>query len=407
MTREVAYKVWKLYLEKGVFLSKGIEREIKKVSLSDQNMAFLFELLYGTCRQKAFIESIIKRFVKRKRTPSFALISLGVYQILFMRSVTDYAAVNESVEVAKKCGLKRESAFINAVLRKVVSEKSKLKVVPSDKELKNASLVASYLSYPEWIVKKIHFGFGTKKGNNILASLNKPAFVLLHFFNTNKCVDKKKDYTISDIDEEVFVMSPSQKASVDMLEIKKGLKVLDLCSSPGGKARVIEHLLKGNGELVCVEKNIKKLRLQKKYRETKALKLCNSKIRTNFLCADVTYVNEIFLSGYFDRIMLDVPCSNTGEMSKCPEVRWRLKEADIKRLSKIQFLMLKSSSKLIKKNGLLIYSTCSLFEEENKNVVSKFLEDERNFFLEEEEIVTPNLKSPFGGYHAKIRKVTT
>ena len=116
MTREIAYKIWKRYLKKGIFLSRLIEKELQKFSLDRRERAFLFELLYGACRQKAFIENILKHYIKRKKTSSYSLIFLGTYQIFFMRSVTDYAAVNETVKIAKKTGLSRESGFISEYL---------------------------------------------------------------------------------------------------------------------------------------------------------------------------------------------------------------------------------------------------------------------------------------------------
>ena len=177
MVRVLAYFIWKKYLERGTFLSHLMEEEKRMAVLDRRSHAFLFELLYGTCRQKLFIENILKTFVKKKKLSSYAILTLGVYQILFMRSVTDYAAVNEMVDAARRSGLTHDAGFVNAVLRRVAEKKEKFLVPLKAREKKDYKKVSVRLSYPEWIVKKFHKQFGCTEANAILETLNRPAKV--------------------------------------------------------------------------------------------------------------------------------------------------------------------------------------------------------------------------------------
>ncbi|MBN1522773.1 MAG: hypothetical protein JW928_09610 [Candidatus Aureabacteria bacterium] len=382
MVRRIALKIWKEYLQKGTFLSRTMEKEFQRAELDRRDKAFIMELVYGACRRKLLIDSVLKKFVRKTKASSYPFLSLGIYQILYMRSVTDYAAVSEMVEEAKRAGLKKEQGFINAVLRRVSERKDELMCPLDERERQNEKTLSVRLSYPLWMVRRFSAEYGLDKACAVLEAMNTPSPVPIEF------VREKDDSTL--------VMSPAQKKAVFALDVTPGMHVLDLCSSPGGKAKIIAGLLKGEGKLVCVEKNLKKLARQKESMKESSL--------FSFICGDAGKTHELFSSEAFDRIMLDVPCSNTGEMSRRPEVRWRLKKNDAKRLSHIQKDLLKSASEVLKAGGVLVYSTCSLMQEENEDAVRKFLEKNPQFYLIKEETTLPICERPYGGYYAKIIK---
>ena len=178
MVRFLAYKIWKKHLETGLFLQKIMEKDKSFQMMDSRDKDFLFGLLFGTCRQQLFLKKTIQRFSKDRRLPVFALLSLGAYQIFFMHSVTEYAAVNETVKAAVKAGLKKEKGFINAVLRRIAENKKSLLLPLEKEEKKNVSKVSGHLSYPQWIVETFQEQFGADKAFDVLERLNHPAPVL-------------------------------------------------------------------------------------------------------------------------------------------------------------------------------------------------------------------------------------
>ena len=221
-------------------------------------------------------------------------------------------------------------------------------------------------------------------------------------------------------------MSPAQLSAVRALDVSPGCKVLDLCSSPGGKARVMISCLKGDGTLVCAEKSIVKIRKEKQdlvggspfdaacgphpaalaQDPARRTDQRGSRLSAFFVCADAGHAGNMFPKEYFDRVMLDVPCSNSAEMSKRPEVRWRISPEDIKRLSLEQKRLLSSAAEAVKKGGVLVYSTCSLMQEENSSITGQFIKNTSEFTLEKEELFLPTAESPSGGYYARLVRAT-
>ena len=155
--------------------------------------------------------------------------------------------------------------------------------------------------------------------------------------------------------------------------------------------------LKRKGQIICVEKKLEKLLRQNQQQKKYPLASC--------ICADAADSHKIFPHEYFDKVMLDVPCSNTGEMSKRPEVRWRLRPGDEERLFCLQRDMLESASRVLRPGGELVYATCSLFQDENEHVVHEWAEKNPHFTLIHEETTLPISQRPFGGYHAIIKRL--
>ncbi len=383
LVRKAALKIWSKYLSNNrLFLKKLINEEVARAFLSEKEKSFISEMLYGACRKKYFLEYVISKFAKKKSRKCFPYLSLGAYQILFMDSVPDYASVNEIVELSKKNGLKFQSGFINAVLRNIVNNRDKILFEMEHFDRKNVEKASIYLSYPLWIVKKIYKDYGPDKGYEILNAMN-----LKYDF---------KKWKISD--EENFFISENQKVAVDKLGAGKGFRVFDVCSAPGTKARLILKKYSELKTLVCADINLEKLRKQKKYLTGKNYK------NVFYLCTDMSDYPASRMSIKFERILVDAPCTNSGELSRRPEARWRIGPADVKRLASLQKKILVNALQILTSGGLLVYSTCSIFMEENSLLIKSVFENLKGYEIADMFSFLPKKDRPAGGFIAVIKK---
>ena len=189
----------------------------------------------------------------------------------------------------------------------------------------------------------------------------------------------------------------------NIMDLKEGLRVLDLCSAPGGKSLAMAESMKDKLEIVSADINEDRLKIIE--REKKRLGIRNIKTIVN----DASKFNKSL--GTFDRVLLDAPCSGLGTMGKKPEIKLRLKWRNIEEIAKVQFEMLNISKNYVKSGGLFVYSTCTISKIENEDNVVKFLSDNEDFKLEsfddsEEGMkeFLPNEDGSQGFFIAKMRR---
>ena len=165
------------------------------------------------------------------------------------------------------------------------------------------------------------------------------------------------------------------------------MSVLDACSAPGGKASLISQITKNNVELTCIDIN-----------ESRLLTLKHNLSKMN--CKNISFINDdssTFSSEkLYDIILIDAPCSSFGTIKKNPDIKWRLTEKKLKNNIDTQFKILNNLKKYVKINGYLIYSTCSIFNDENENNIIKFLNENGNFNLSKDYKIPSNFKTDFG-----------
>jgi 16S rRNA (cytosine967-C5)-methyltransferase len=199
-----------------------------------------------------------------------------------------------------------------------------------------------------------------------------------------------------------YVQDPSTLLAVKALDPKPGETILDLCAAPGGKLTYIAQLMKNEGQLVAEDMNAERLKF-----------VVENCARLGVTCVQATL--PVASSGglgavgtprpaFFDRILLDVPCSNTGVMRRRVDLRWRIKPEEILRLRAGQLDLLEQAASVLKPEGILVYSTCSLEPEESQSLVSEYLSMHTNFKLETERELTPLANGVDGAYVARLIK---
>ena len=364
------------------------------------NMAFLAErvsdmstrLVYGTLEENVKIDYILSQLIEKKPQKSvLTLLKIGTYALLNLSDVPKFAIVSECVEVAKSNGKGGASGFINAVLKKVADGKYSL-----PKESDENYLSVTY-SKPQWFCDKLEKQYGKEVAriilsaksttlehiriNSRMASESDVEFLL----KKNKTDFKKSDvggYIVKANDTVrhmfdkglVTFQSPSSILAVKALGVTDGAQILDICSAPGGKAVYMSELCP-HGKVIACDLYPHRVALIQKYKN----RMHTPNVKA--VQADACVLNEEWKDA-FDFVLCDAPCSCLGTFKKHPDVFLNKDESCISELAATQRKILENAAKYLKVSGAMVYSTCTLFEEENENVVHDFLEKNVDFVLE-------------------------
>lgn len=370
-----------------------LDKELSKQDFTAQEKSFITALFYGVTERRITLDYYISKLSKirlKKMDPDILnILRMGIYQIMYMDSVPDSAAVNESVILAKKS--KRLSGFVNGILRTFIREREKF-VLPKDKGTKLSILY----SCPQWIVNKLINEYGEENAKDFLENSLKASEVFLRTNTTRidseplagKLLEENIDAKICDFDKNAVVahggvfntkaykdgffhaQDYSSQYAVKILDPKPGERVLDICSAPGGKAFTAAELMKNKGEIVACDLYEQRVSLIKNGADRLGLDIINTKVN------DALKFNSDF--GEFDRVLCDVPCSGLGVIKRKPEIKYKKKE-EFDELPEIQFGILECTSQYVKSGGRLVYSTCTLNKSENEEVVLKFLKQHKTF----------------------------
>lgn len=364
------------------------------------NMAFLGErvsdmstrLVYGTLEENVKIDYILSQLIEKKPQKSvLTLLKIGTYALLNLSDVPKFAIVSECVEVAKSNGKGGASGFINAVLKKVADGKYSL-----PKESDENYLSVTY-SKPQWFCDKLEKQYGKEVAriilsaksttlehiriNSRMASESDVEFLL----KKNKTDFKKSDvggYIVKANDAVrhmfdkglVTFQSPSSILAVKALCVTDGAQILDICSAPGGKAVYMSELCP-HGKVIACDLYPHRVALIQKYKN----RMHTPNVKA--IQADACVLNDEWKDA-FDFVLCDAPCSCLGTFKKHPDVFLNKDESCISELATTQRQILENAAKYLKVGGAMVYSTCTLFKEENENVVQDFLEKNVDFVLE-------------------------
>lgn len=366
-----------------IVLDKFINENREKLSNLDIN--FISELVYGVVTWKLTLEYIIQKYSKTKikKMSDWVknILYLGSYQILFLDKVPKSAAVNESVNLCKKYNFK-SVGLVNAILRKI--EKSDYEEISNITN--SITRISLKYSMPEWIVKKFCDEYGEEETANICKNLNlRPNIAvrinrlkgkvelgekgILDDFRTitgTKNITKTKEY----MEGNITIQDEAAGLSSFVLAPKEGEMVLDACSAPGGKTTYLAELMHNKGTIVAWDIYEERLKQVDQNAKRLGIDIIQTEVH------DATKLKEDYVEK-FDKILLDVPCLGLGVIRRKPDIKWNRQENDIKEISDIQFNILKTCSKYLKKNGILVYSTCSMLKEENDKIIGQFIKEEK------------------------------
>jgi 16S rRNA (cytosine967-C5)-methyltransferase len=392
-----------LHIEKNQSYSNLLLNQmIEKHQMDRRDVGLLTEIVYGTIQRKFTLEFYLAPFIKKaKKIESWVaiLLQLSLYQIVYLDRVPDRAIIYEAVEIAKKRGHKGISSLVNGVLRNILRSG-----LPSFEQISDPlERLSIETSHPLWLVTKwaAQYGFEATKEMCLINLTAPPITARVNKVNTtvegaiNSLLDEGIKAEKGDLSEDAIKLSGKNIAHTNAFKngnitiqdessmlvgkavaLEEGQRVLDCCAAPGGKSTHMGEELKNTGEIVSMDLHPHKIKLIEE--QVKRLHLTNIETKVG----DSRKVHEMFEAESFDRILVDAPCSGFGVIRRKPDIKYSKIAEDIDKLASIQLQILTSAQKLLRKGGLLVYSTCTVDKEENDDVVEKFLKTHQNFEID-------------------------
>lgn len=395
-----AYRVLLLWQKDGSF--------IKESGLSP----FAMELALGVCRRHLYLQYFLKTLVKKMPSLEVAtVLEMGIFQMFFME-IPDHAAVSTSVELVKAANLGEGSArLVNAVLHS--ARRSGLPALPQQR-VRRVSIESSV---PEWLVRRWFDIYGGDRAESLAkATLERPVeWIRVNLQKTSAPVLAQKlgltgasilydryiqvpeDAKLKPILEsesfakgEFSMQNPSAYEVVKLLDLKPGQKVWDACAAPGGKSALMGEM---DSSLDILASDVSAFRVEKMHDVVDRLGLKNVRLE----CIDALSPQQ----SKFDRILLDVPCSNMGVMPRRPESKYRITQDSMKELAELQYGILESASNHLAEGGVLVYATCSPDPLETTQVVNRFLKARPEFAKRGEHVLPGAQDNRFDGFFAQ------
>ncbi|MHB8780255.1 MAG: 16S rRNA (cytosine(967)-C(5))-methyltransferase RsmB [Candidatus Geothermincolia bacterium] len=398
--RDLAYQIIHRVNTQGAFLNLLIRSTLNRAELPERDAGLLTELAYGVIRNRSRLDFAIDQLSSRpldELEPALLdLLRLGVFQLLETR-ISDYAAVNETVNLVTKHVNPGAARMANAILRGVANDPSAIPW-PGREDMKRY-LAVNY-SFPEWLVGYLLENFGEEEAERLCAAYNVRAPLSLRINTLKMNLSEMQQFleeqeisftgsryipeAVADVsapiaklkqllkDGRVIFQDESSMLVPYILEPQPGELIVDACAAPGGKTTHIAQLTGNEARILAVDINKERL----KSLTGMAKRMGASSIKT--LTGDSTKLAEL-VRGEPDRILLDAPCSGLGTLRRRPELKWRRSRGDIEELTGLQGSLLDGAADALRPGGTLLYSVCTITREETTGVVEAFLERRKDF----------------------------
>lgn len=394
--RSLAYEVLFTIIQEDGYSNITLNKYFNQYKVEEQDKRFISEVVYGTIKNKLYLEHILKSYSKGRVKPKVKIILLmSIYQLLYMDKTPNFSIIDEAVKLSKKIAGNITGKFVNGILRNIERNAKNL-------ELKYKNETEQFCvenSCPKELFDILNKQFGKEKAQSIVVSFNQKSKNSIRYNplkTTKSDLIEKLGSAVSEseickdslilnklnIDNSLFsngyyIIQDEASALVASsigLPVDKEYKILDTCAAPGGKSLHIASKY-FNSSLVSCDKYIHKLKLIED--NTAKLGISNIEIKEQ----DATINNSSF-NDKFDIVICDVPCSGIGVIKNKPEIKYKITNSHVEEISKLQYQILNNSKKYVKNDGILMYSTCTIDKRENIENINKFLKENKNFRLE-------------------------
>lgn len=375
-----------------------LDHVFSEAELSDRDKAFAAALFYGVLERRLTLDHVIEMnsripFEKLDKA-AVQILRTGLYQLMYMPSVPESAAVNESVKLCKKLKCFSAQGFVNGMLRSFIRNGKKISYLGMEPEKR---LSVEY-SCPEWLTEKLLNEYGTDftvralkasvgkppvyarvntlktTTDKLLAELAKHRVRAVAFPGLENCIRLDK---AGDIEK----CAPFRQGLFHVQDISSQLccltlrpvvneTVLDVCAAPGGKSFTLAELMGNNGTLYSMDLNDMRVGLIEDGAARLGIKIIKA------MQNDASKFNGALPQA--DRVLCDVPCSGLGVIRRKPEIKYK-DPAEFAGLPEIQYQILETSARYVKPGGTLVYSTCTLSRDENDNVADRFAREHPEF----------------------------
>ena len=391
--RACAFTVLRRVFEQDAYTDRAFAAEARELDPRDRALAMAIS--YGAVQRRATLDHVAGRLLSRPLrgldAPVIAVLRLGLIQILYLDGIADHAAVHESVELAKR-SRPAASGLVNAVLRRATTEGREILAGLHDRDPDAAALLHSV---PVWLARRWWAELGADDARALLEAINRPPESAVRVNTLVAGVEevaRRLDVTVTaapGIPEGLVLggafdaersgawsegaIMPQSRGSMLVsraLAPAAGERLLDLCAAPGAKTTHLAALTEDDGEIVAVERHPGRAdSLRRTCRRMRA-----GSVRV--LTADAVGYTD---GRPFDRVLVDPPCSGLGTLQSRPDLRWRASAESIDELAGVQRRILATAANATRPGGTLVYSVCTISQEEGPRQVQRFLQEHPDF----------------------------
>ena len=396
--RGAAALVLRMVLDDGAYTNIALNQYLRGSRLSDLDRRLATELVYGTVKALGTLDWYLAQCVTRpldKVAPEIlCILRMSAYQLLYMERIPAAAACNEAVKLTRSVSHEGSAKFVNGVLRGLLRKQAAGELSFPEEGEDDAGYLSLKYYHPRWLVKRWLGPWGREGTERLLAFDNSAAPVCLRV-NTLVTTREQLLQALAEAGAQVhasawsadgivceklpslhalmaalpkhfYIQDESSMLVAPLLAAAPGMRVLDLCSAPGGKTTHIAQLMQNKGEIIACDVHEHKLEL-----------IAENAKRLDITCIepllnDATVERSEWL-GAFDRVLVDAPCSGMGVLRRRAEARWRKQRKDLKLFPPLQLAILEQAAKYVKEGGRMVYSTCTIEQSENHYLVEEFL----------------------------------
>lgn len=396
--RGAAALVLRMVLDDGAYTNIALNQYLRGSRLSDLDRRLATELVYGTVKALGTLDWYLAQCVTRpldKVAPEIlCILRMSAYQLLYMERIPASAACNEAVKLTRSVSHEGSAKFVNGVLRGLLRKQAAGELSFPEEAEDDAGYLSLKYYHPRWLVKRWLGPWGREGTERLLAFDNSAAPVCLRV-NTLVTTREQLLQALTEAGAQVhasawsadgivceklpslhalmaalpkhfYIQDESSMLVAPLLAAAPGMRVLDLCSAPGGKTTHVAQLMQNKGEIIACDVHEHKLEL-----------IAENAKRLDITCIepllnDATVERSEWL-GAFDRVLVDAPCSGMGVLRRRAEARWRKQRKDLKLFPPLQLAILEQAAKYVKNGGRMVYSTCTIEQSENHYLVEEFL----------------------------------
>lgn len=398
----------------GAYADVALDRELRKVNLTEVDRRLVTDLVYGCTRRQRTLDTLIDQLGKKKSHQQplnlRIILHLGLYQLRYQQRIPVSAAVNTTVELAKKNGFSGLTGFVNALLRQYARSGSEVLKLPENP----VERLGILHSFPNWIIENWLQQFGLTQTEQLCEWMNQTPTIDLRVNQLRTSIEEvEAAFQSANISFTRVANLPNalrltesvgsiqnlpgfsqgwwsvQDSSAQLVSYlfdpQPGEVVIDACAAPGGKTTHIAELMEDKGQIWACDSTSSRLRKLEENTQRlgiKSIQICIGDSR-----------NLPQFTNSADRVLVDAPCSGLGTLHRHADARWRQTLETVQELSKLQHHLVSHTSTFVKESGVLVYATCTLHQAENENLIESFLAENSDWQIEH-----PHRNSPASFY---------
>ncbi len=396
--RMIAIRVVERVQRAGAYADLALHHALVQSRLPAADRALATELVYGTLRWRGRLDYLIAKALDRDISKLEPLVTsalrVGAYQLFFSDRIPANAAVDEAVRCVRAMGLERATGLVNAVLRRLARDGDAIEFPSLETDPLDHLVHAG--SLPLWLAKRWLEEFGAEEAAELAKTMNAPAPVTIRVNRTKTT----RDAILPDLQKrfpdaklcryapdgiilgrkgdagqdptflsgQISIQDEASQLVVHLLDPQPGERILDTCAAPGTKSAAIAERLAGEGHILALDRHPRRLQLVG--RSLRRLEIGGVATLERDATKSLT---DLIEKESFDRILVDAPCSGLGALRRNPDARWRVRPEDLDSLAKIQRSLVESAADVLRPGGSLVYSTCTITQEENESVIRGFM----------------------------------